>query len=443
MHSSDLFLSFDREAREYLARELYKREDDDIEFIFNSVAVIPTRPIKNYILIPFFYSENFSEAYLGFLKNSCQTADIQVIIFFNASQADTGAKVFDDAKEALLSIVEALGVGDRITVISRFFTTPASIGRIRGLVADIALLSALGSYQNCPWLIFHDADTVDVCIEYLDSINTYNPASVTFISGPVYFGYSGLTSIGLGEHQLPELYIFNKINDAINFLARTGQVNFEKRIWPSGANIAISAAAYCAVGGFDFSRQSGEDDAIGRSLHRYNPNAITEGLASSDLIFVPDPQLHSVFEENAWTATDPRRTVKTIIYGADATETWTAQPFVSIRGADLKTSGLIDEYMSSHYALRHSDICRSLEAPGSIESRALMSRILGILERAGEADFRIRNDEQYRLFLRQCGVNPTNARLGTALTVPQDHSWASWKLMRELRDLKNVAPYRP
>jgi hypothetical protein len=426
----------DRDVAAYFGRTLHTREPDDIEFIVHWADSIASIGLKHYLVIPCHVSDLPRTAYLSQIEKYIDRS-ILVIFFLNceASDVDNAQNL---AEAALQQSLFDARCSFSFLVIYRAFIDKPTIGRIRGLITDAAALAALMQRNTHAFIIHNDSDTLLISKDYFTEILSRCCETTTFICGPIYFGYKGKYSIALPiQTILPELYLFNVANDAVNTLARQGLINFEKRIWGGGANFAVSVKAYCAVGGFDYGKVAGEDDAIMRALHKYNPSAYGDTIVGIDNVYKLDSYLRPMYLQGSWIATDPRRVLKGILTGSNGTDAWTAVPFAKVLGSSANTEALSIEYIASDAVIQAADVYRAAKEPESEFGRSVGLQIYRKILEMGRADFRIRNLDQLQLYLARCGIIPLRQSL-LHPEMPGSQAcrrWDRWPLARRIARL--------
>ena len=399
---------FEDEAKRFLARTLHRCSFADRQFVLQSADCLTRsqKGVQYWILVPCYFEETFSSAYLlGIGQALRKHAHLGAVFFINGYGNDQTKKRFQ--AETILrekELTEQIFRSDRLFIISRFFRDKPAIGRVRGLLGMSAVISCIRMETQFPFFIFHDADTVEIGPDYFETLLKLPKDITKYASGPVRYLLSTPDRQQLRDSAVPELYLFDVANSSILELCRTGQINFERRVWPDGANLVVSGAAYCAVDGFDFSRVAGEDDAIGRALHRYSPNLMGTAMASADIIFESDPVLKSFFVESAWVKTDPRRVLEAIVRGHVGVEAWTVVPFVKYPGTSLDLVDTVKRYLASGRLIQETDLPSLAEPVGVGHRDRIVGRIVDVILESGRKDFRIRNSEQMGRYAEKTGL---------------------------------------
>jgi hypothetical protein len=294
---------------------------------------------KNFIAVPVHAHDRMLYAFLNSFKTGPEAEQFNICIFLNSTQDQCSASDFENARLFNSEIVQKWNSRKGFksaTVISSYLPNPASMGRVRKILTDAIITYCLMENIADPIIVCNDVDQLLASPTYLTDIadsfkSNDNPV---FIAAPVGYGYIGDTPVGLPDNiHVPELYLFNRIQNSINYCIRTGLTGLESAIWPEGANLAFSGTAYCCAGGFDPRRASGEDDAMGISLY----SLVKDGHYGRGL---PVQWGKPVFVDSAWIATDPRRVLSAIHAGRTGIEAWSWQDFNETLGSTLDTCSL-------------------------------------------------------------------------------------------------------
>jgi len=281
---------------------------------------------------------------------------VNVCLLVNAA-SDIPPEVFGEAYEKHQALVQEYNreVGRRVVSIHGVHLSgTTNMGRVRRILCDALVERALAHMGHEPVVICNDVDQLATSPSYVGAllralVQEERPPCA--VAGPVSYGYVGETAVGLPEGVVtPELYLFNRIHEAIYRWARTGAGPLS-RVWPEGANLAFTLEAYCKAGGFDATCATGEDDAFGCALHE---------LAMEDRRWRPP-----TFLEAAWVATDPRRVLAAILSGRAGLEAWAFRRFAATPGAVLDTavlarhcesdSRLLTKRLLSRFEIRRRD----------------------------------------------------------------------------------------
>jgi hypothetical protein len=408
-------LNFRHECEEFLGRHLYKLAREDLDFVFASAKKIAAAAEDQlYIMAPMHAHERGLAAYLRMIAPQARDTGSNLIVFLNAYSNQMQASEFNAhlkrATEEVNAEKDKLGF-DRIFLIERFFKDQPTMGRIRGLIADAAILTAYISGASKPLLVCNDIDTIRFSKTYLASYKkTFDlDPNVKMACGAVNFGYFGTKGIGLPPGtNVPELFVFNKLNKAIYRCARLGLINFERRLWMEGSNMAFSGAAYCACGGFDFAKTSGEDDELSRSLHRYNPNVYRSGVIDSDIIYEPDPIQSGVFNDDAWIVTNARRVLLAISEGLPGIEAWADLPFMETVGASLDDERLAKQCDAVEAAITSQMLRAARTGESKYARKKILDRLQYIVVRSIVYDRKSQSEEQFEAVLSELGIDRSN-----------------------------------
>ena len=401
-------LDFQREAREFLSRALHTHSAEDRKFIFQAADLISARTsgISFWILVPCYVRETFSTLYLYHIREALREHQNMGVIFFINGHRENHTMDNWERQNAILTrqLQEYFEGSNRAVVLSKYYSKRAAIGRIRGLLCAAVVVSCLKTGISSPYVICNDADTMNVSCDYFEALVNAASQNIKFVCGPVHYYLNADEKGRFRDSLAPELFLFDVVSDAILSLCREGQLNYEKRIWPDGANVMISAAAYCAVGGFDFLRTAAEDDAIGRALHRYTPNAMGGTNLRENTIFLPDPVLRTRFLPSAWIVTNPRRVLESIVRGYLGIEAWSVVPFAKQVGAGMDLEDILSRYATRQVLVQEADLWCLSDPRGNSRRDRAVRRIVAVIVESGKKDFRIRNSEQMARFVKRTGL---------------------------------------
>lgn len=389
-------LEFRREAALFFARHLHRLSPSDLDFVLALAKEIPPPANGCYVIVPMHIFENSLDRYLRLLAPQLLATSSTAVIFANAHIDHVTSIEFDNKVKYTKNCIRESPGSTRTILATRLFDTPVTMGRIRGLLTDAALVNAYMNQVSHPIIISNDIDALDVAIDYLKtfSIRFSNNRNLKLSAGVVNYGYQdSITADVLNGTPVPELFIFNELNQAINRCARDGLINYERRVWIEGANFAFSGAAYCAVDGFDFTKKSGEDDALGRALNRLNPNAfILEGPVGTT-IYSSDPVLNCWLDVDCWIQTDPRRVLLAIASGLPGIEAWADLPFMETIGASMSSADLALRCANHPTLITPTKLHAA--ARGEIDARDIvMSRLRQLLAHSLAYDRKAQNPEQ-------------------------------------------------
>ena len=430
-------LQFQKHAPEYLARTIYRRSRDDVEFIAETARSLELDPtVENYLLVPVHVTERCAARYIAAICPALLTTRVNVLFFINGSEDElTQSEFLDRSQQISRELAEVTrDIQTHIAIYQRRYSERPSMGRIRGTMCEIVIAWSLGTSQLNPMVIFNDIDTLQVSPSYFHSIFRRLTAPGTkLVVGPVLYGYHGRILIGVQDQTLhmPELYLFNCINQSILKCARSGAINYERRVWPEGASLAFPLSSYCAVGGFDWSRETGEDDDFGRACHRYNPTVYAKGIANADSVYCPDDCLTVEYAPESWLVTDPRRLVHAINSGLTGIEAWADGSFVTRRGSELALEDLALEYCQNESLLQLKQIRMADERNDPTVRETVLQKIRGLASRITEFDCRIRTVDQETAVLVEAGV----ARRGVSVSPGDTIHASSWRHLPIIQDL--------
>ena len=394
----------------YMATHFYKLSTEDLEFIVNSAKVIAAPKGATYIVVPMHCLEENLEYFLKLMIPQAKKNNATIVVLFNGDAKKIHYSKFTKLRsdaEGVLQSARFLYSYDNVYMLSQLLSGSVGMGRIRGLLCDAAMLNAYMHNVQHPIFISVDIDLVEVSDEFVASYTKIfeSDSNIKMSAGEVNYGYFGDEAVCLpdGVH-IPELYIFNELNKAILRCARNGCINYEYRIWLEGANMAFSAAAYCACGGFDFEKKSGEDDCIARALHRYNPNVFSRVEITEDIIFKLDPVFTSKFNDDGWCVTSPRRILQAISAHQPGIEAWADRPFMENLGAGLSSDDLALQCSNDPGLITISDLRKARDPDNLLFRRDILEKLSKHLYRSIEYDRKARNAKQITRVLTEVGV---------------------------------------
>lgn len=396
-------------ASDYLARSLYLKSEEDLRFLFEAARLVePILTNSVLAIVPC----HVNDAKAGI--KTCQmirSQNVNVCIFLNCLDHESSDEEFQQKIEECHFDIENAGcrIGSDTALIARRHGTVTRMGKVRGCIADACLIALMNKGSNSAF-VFLDADTLLISDTYFRAIHDsfagqYRPMMAV---GAVHYGYrpDGVSCLpdNIG---VPELLLADRVNQAILQCARNGQINYERRVWAEGASFAFDPIAYCKVGGFDWNLASGEDDAFGRAMHRYNPKAMAFPLRDVERVFETCPE-NVRFLREAWLVTDPRRHLKAISEGGGGTEAWNYVPFDQQPGHELSLQSLLNQYGAAKDRIANSlfDKCETRQSPLELWARI---RVVKLVTSMLRADRRIRNQIQ---------ANSVWAQLGFAAGAP-------------------------
>ncbi len=380
-------------ASEYLARTLYLRSEDDLKFMFDAVERIERILDDGVLAIVPSHARDLEAA-----ARTCKLIREQgarVCVFLNCLEQELSDEQFAEALKDFAALLEKSGcrVGSDTALVGRRHGSEIKMGKVRGSIADACLIASMNVVKRGPFAFF-DADMLAISETFVSAVQKAFDSHRPMMSvGAVHYGCrpNGESCLP-GEIRIPELLLADRVNQAILRCARNGQINFERRVWAEGASLVFDPIAYCKVGGFNWALPSGEDDAFGRAVHRYNPRALSFPLSDLESVFEKRAQ-NVLFVDAAWVVTDPRRHLKAIAEGGGGTEAWDYAPFHEQPGHEIATQSLIDEYKSSSKRITDRMLLEWDEQHISLAPWA-GARVVRLIGRMLQADRRIRNDAQ-------------------------------------------------
>ncbi len=401
---------FQNIAENYLAngkKNPFDQDDDIIESLAEKISF----EIKSryFIAVPVHAHDRMLESFLNSITPELRREHFNLSIFLNSTLDQCSASDFENAWLYNDRIVQKwrTETGFQAALISCHLPGPASMGRVRKILTDAIITHCLAERIADPIIVCNDVDQLLASPTYLaDITRSFNsPDYPVFIAAPVCYGYIGASPFGLPENiHIPELYLFNRIQNSINHCTRTGLVGLEGAIWPEGANLAFSGTAYCCAGGFDPLRASGEDDDMGIALY-----SLVRGCNSQP--WLPIKWGKPLFVDSAWIATDPRRVLSAIQAGRTGIEAWSWQDFNDTLGSTLNTTSLAGQCGNSAELLQESSFKSLSSAVKNDAWEFATSRIAWVFFRSVILDRRARNFAQLKNVASDFGMTLTGGIL--------------------------------
>jgi hypothetical protein len=286
------------------------------------------------------------------------------------------------------------------------------MGRVRKILTDTIIAYCLRENIGDPIIVCNDIDQLSASPTYLsDVVNSFkHKINPVFMAAPIGYGYIAGRAIGLPENiHIPELYLFNKVQDAINYCTRAGLIGSASATWPEGANLAFSGMAYCCAGGFDPRQPNGEDDVMGMSLYAL----LEKGNPGEEM---PVKWGKPIYADKAWVATDPRRILSAIYAGRTGIEAWAWQDFTENPGSALNTAALAHKCENASWLLKKKHL-ESLSLTTKDDVWELVtSRIGWLFFRSVIFDSRARDFDQLKKVAEVFGIKITGGVLDRANT---------------------------
>jgi hypothetical protein len=427
-------------AERYFAQELKKSHAQDRLLSLSLADQIEyTEPSQGIIAVPVHVAERTLGRYLETLIPAFRSEPFNICVLVNATQDQCSEAEFSESCEYNREVARTWNLRMRreyINVLGVHLSGPTLMGRVRRILTDSVVAYSLSKGIADPVILCNDVDQADTSKTYLSDILSSFRAKErpVFVAAPVGYGYIGDLSLGLPSRvDLPELYLFNKIQDAINHCTRKGLIGNGPRIWPEGANMAFSAAAYCDAGGFDPDRPSGEDDEMGRSLH---------SLASSEPLRPECRPRDTIgwraekFVESAWIVTDPRRILCAILAGRTGMEAWAWQRFGEHLGAKMDTPTMAQKCADAPHLLGKQHLEKLVPHRRDDVWEFVTDRVGWNFFRSIIFDFRTRNFSQLIKVAETFGLEVTDGMLDGESG--DFHATIDWDRSRILEDLIRV-----
>lgn len=402
-------LIFREQCDAFFARHLFRLNSEDLEVATKISDQIGEPKTDLYLAVPIHALESCLDRYLNIIIVQASQVNAQITFFFNAFNEQINEIDFtlrwQVAQKCILKYCNQYNYYN-IFIISKLFDSIPTMGRIRGILTDGILMNAHKFFISNPIIVFNDVDIIDISPTYLVSYKKIfsKNINIKMSTGTVNYGYVGSQPNSILEGmQIPELFIFNEFNKAINKCAREGVINFEKRVLLEGTNMIFSGAAYCAVNGFEFEKKTGEDDAIGRAIHRYNPNAFTNSSLIENSIYEEDAILTTAFNLEGWVTTDPRRILTAISLTKPGIQAWGGISFMNEVAGLMNTHELI-ETCFNHKELITLEAINKSQMGDKESHQKILRRLCYILKNSCEYELKIRNLYQQNIVLKTMGI---------------------------------------
>lgn len=278
------------------------------------------------------------------------------------------------------------------------FPDRPNIGQVRGLLSQIVCLSAANAGIEDPIIISNDADNYGLSSKYIESFTRKfkDNEDLDYILGQIEWDADAKNPDSFSK-KCPELFMGQRVTQITDAIIRWKSSPKEgKNIGSSGANTAIRAKSYLAVGGYDDNWEKAEDVILGRRLRlmRYDGT-------SSDLL----NKKHQSYSPSARLQTSPRRALSTIVNNYSFPEQW--HDFENKLGAGINDKDISDLYAKDGHLVQTSDI----EAAAAGDEKAL-TKIKTRMEYMMEKTFSIygmRDTERITQILKRMGIKTTVA----------------------------------
>jgi len=376
-----------------------------------------------------------------YLDGICPLPDaVNVCVLVNATPEQCAERTFEEgcdyARRVAKKYNDACG-RECVSVLAARMDGSVSMGRVRRILMDAVIAYSLQNGIVDPALICNDIDQIRASPTYVSDLSKRlsRPMRPTLVAGRVGYGYIGNSPIGLPRGTVsPELYVFNRIQDAINACTRTGAIGREPKVWPEGANMAFSAMAYCCAGGFDPRRQSGEDDALGHDFHDLATMSEIKGSAGAcgDQAWQP-PE----FVNSAWIITDPRRVLAAMLDGRTGIEAWAWRPFVNTPGHASNTALLLRLCEAAPHLISSRHLDRFAPTRRDDVWEFITSRLAWHFFRSVLFDGRARDSKELNAVADAFGLSLTDVVLNR--DIEEFRATVAWRYSPILRDLARLS----
>ncbi len=386
-----------------------------------------------FITVPVYAGDRLLENYLDGIRPALNNRHFNICVFVNATQDKFSEPDFENARAYHAAVITKFNQECGFAaacLLTAYLPGPVSMGRVRKLLVDSILRYCIEKDIDEPVILCNDVDLIASSPAYLAEIANEFSQNITpvFVAAPIGYGYKGKIAMGLpaGIH-VPELYLFNRVQDAINLCTRDGRIGSGPAIWPEGANFAFAGSAYCAAGGFDPMRTTGEDDAMGFAL---------KGLWANGSLNNPTLNWQApVYNSSAWIVTDPRRVLAAIQSGRTGIEAWAWQSFTENPGSEMDTHALAIACNKKTGLLRAENLIQFSAIERNKNWEFVTDRIGWLFCRSVVFDRRARDLEQFKAVAKAFGLVITDGILNyEPLEFEANIDWDQSTLLGDLVD---------
>ena len=425
---------FNTAATEYFERYSHSALASDEKLVARLVKKLHfENDTCNFITVPVYAGDLLLKNYLNGIRSALQRQHFNICVFVNATWDRFPEQDFKNACAYNNTIInqfnEDCGFAGA-SLLTGYLPGPVSMGRVRKIMVDSLIRYCIEKNIDDPLILCNDVDQIACSPDYLSAIaDVFNqPIKPVCAAAPIGYGYKGKNALGLpaGVH-IPELHLFNRVQDAINLCTREGSIGAEPEIWPEGANFAFTGSAYCCAGGFDARRTNGEDDTMGFALKLLWENA---GANQLNLKWQAP-----VYENSAWIVTDPRRVLAAIYAGRTGIEAWSWQSFTENPGSKLNTHELALACSKKKGLLQSENIRMLLDKENNKNWEFVTDRIGWLFCRSVVFDRRARNFEQFKAVANVFGLSISGGKLNyDPLEFEAAINWDESTLLSDLLD---------
>jgi len=401
----------------YVARHFNRLPECFVKDVFDfeqGVRRVLRSNTSHVIIVPVRVGDKPTRQFIGQLQIALTRKTPRSLVFFVNGAASE--RQWSDCINDLAELTESLPASQFATIEYRSGSGGLSaIGAIRGAIADAVVLAGYNAGLQGLILTFNDIDTLAVSSDYYSEIESaFAEGCGVATSDTIMATRNPCVSEGY-DFSVPELVILNALEGVVKRMAYAGAINFEQRLWLDAANMSIDGALYCEVGGFDYEATSGEDDRIGRAIHRYRPDYLSGEPITYDRLRWPGNSPRAKYLEGSYLVSDGRRALRALADGHRVDQAWSKVPFSETYGHELDSSSLAEEYNLTPTSLR-----RIILDSGDRGAEQCVAKIIDDLAKDfGRKDFRIRNASQLELFfdeVRSAAKNsPVEGRLEGAI----------------------------
>lgn len=349
-------LDFINEASAYKTRVIAKRPEHLRPLISQLAEQISfssdTRQIR---VIPAHVAEKLDGLAIAQIQDIGNQHACHTVIFLNGAREHVSEEAAQTVRAELQKYLVKRGL--RVTVLLHLFTGKPTIGTVRGVITDAAILAALHRNLDDPIIISNDVDQIKCSPYYNDIIaSQFERHTLDVLTGPIYYGYSPAgqeySETGL-RLCAPELLLGNRVFLGWNALLLNGFFGTGRLFTTEGPNSIFRASAICAAGGYDYSLSVGEDTAMGTAVFALRQSAQHAYVSPAN----------AEYSYRSWLATNPRRSLKAIAADKCIRNSWEHVSFKEQGGYTLDLRSLSEVYKSQLNLLQMNDLDISCGSP--------------------------------------------------------------------------------
>ncbi len=410
-------LSFRTEFELYYDRVFNRRDAEDRALIEQfSQKIDITNKTRTMTVMPVYVREDkLTRALDSYTRISAEDlSQHQIVLFLNAG-SDMSSEEYQansESRRKEIAVFVEKHPNILISVIDHHFSEKVVLGRVRGLMADAAMLKAYRVGADDPIFISNDSDQVGMATRHFEFIkNAYDSNLGLDAAGctTLWSGYN-LNGETIGnEAKLPEVWFGDLFSHASDGVVRNGEAGILSNFYTCGPNSNFRGAALCAMGGYDYTLNFKEEVEIGR-------RAKAMRMTDDDLGFY-HPK-HYQFIKDSWVSTSPRRAIRSILAGGVLLTQW--DDFDSIVGAGMDEKLLSIKYQENSELIQLVDLLEARNG-NEVALKKIEDRLSKVLMLLLQADSVIDQD-QFEAILRRLGIQCAVGSNPTQLAVDLENS---------------------